>query len=135
MKLSRSQKREAVFLLLYQKSMNDDPLDEIVQADIDEFGLITDVTVTATACAVLENAAKADEIINRFSETRKVERISRVGAAIMRLALYEMDCDEAVPDKVAINEAINLAKKYAGEADTKFISGVLGSYYREKNGE
>jgi len=134
MKLSRSQKREGAFLLLYQQSMNDDSISEIVELNIEEFGLVTDATVTATVIAVSEYFDKADEVINRFSKTRKVERIAKVSAAILRLAIYEMDCDDSVPDKVAINEAIELTKKYAGETDAKFVSAVLGSYYREKHG-
>ena len=135
MKLTRTQKREAAFLLLYQKSQNDDTVEEIIQANIEEFDLQTDITVTATVMAVLDYAEKADEIINRFSKTRKVERIAKVSVAIMRLALYEMNCidEDDVPDKTAINEAVELSKKYAGEKDRKFINGLLGSYYREKH--
>jgi N utilization substance protein B len=135
MKLNRSQKREAAFLLLYQQSFNDTPIQEIVQLNIEEFGMLTDVTVTAAVIAVNENIDKADQIINKYSKTRKVERIAKVTLTILRLALYEMDCDETVPDKVAINEAIELTKKYAGETDYKFVSAILGSHYREKNDE
>jgi N utilization substance protein B len=133
--LTRSQKREAAFLILYQSSLNDDTIDEIVKSNIEEFDMVTDVTITATAMAALENSPNADEIINKYSKTRRVERIAKISAAIMRLALYEMDNDSTVPDKVAINEAIELCKKYAGEKDSKFVSGVLGSYYREKHNE
>jgi N utilization substance protein B len=137
MKLSRSQKRECTFLLLFQQSFNDDAIDEIVQANIDEFGMLTDASVTAAVLAVQANLSNADEIINKYSKTRKVGRIAKVTAAILRLALFEMDCisEEEVPDKAAINEAIELAKKYAGEVDAKFVSAILGSYYREKHGE
>ena len=74
MKLSRSQKREAAFLLLYQSSVNDDSVDEIVQANIDEFGMITDASVTATVLAVQQNSEKADEIINKYSNSQGEEK-------------------------------------------------------------
>jgi N utilization substance protein B len=137
MKLSRSQKREAVFLLLYQQSLNSDSMDELIQANIDEFGLIFDESFAVTAKAVMDYSSAADEIINKYSKTRKVVRIARISVAIMRLCIYEMDCakDDEIPDKVAINEAIELCKKYAGETDAKFVSAILGSYYREKHGQ
>ncbi|MCL2036562.1 MAG: transcription antitermination factor NusB [Oscillospiraceae bacterium] len=133
--MTRSQKREAVFLLLYQSSLNDDTVDELVQTNIEEFEMLEDDSIAATVKSALEYADQADKIINRFSKTRKVARIAKISVAIMRLALYEMEHDDTVPDKVAINEAIELCKKYSGENDAKFVSGLLGSYYREKNNE
>jgi N utilization substance protein B len=139
MKLTRSQKREGVFLLMYQSTLNDDSLDEIVQANIEHFEMLIgedDADIVATAQAALANSAAADEIINRYSPTRKVERIAKIPLVIMRLALYEMDClpEEEMPDKAAINEAIELCKKYSGD-DGKFVNGLLGSYYRSRHGE
>ncbi|MCL1881632.1 MAG: transcription antitermination factor NusB [Oscillospiraceae bacterium] len=141
MKLSRSQKREGSFLLLYQSTLNDSSIDDIVSANVEEFEMLLggDEVIVSTAKLALDNTKKADEIINKYSPKRKIERISKIPLSIMRLALYEMDClpdtgDDALPDKVAINEAIELCKKYAGESDSKFISGLLGNYYREKHG-
>jgi len=141
MTMKRREKREAVFLLVYQSILNDDSIEALIQANIEEFELTAEQAevewVTAFAKAVNDNAANADEIINKYSTTRRVERIAAISVAVMRLALYEMDCvaEEEVPDKVAINEAIELCKKYAGAADSKFVSGLLGSYYRSKHGE
>jgi N utilization substance protein B len=137
-KLTRSQKREGSFLLVYQSSLNDDTLDEIVQANIDEFEMLVDGgddEVVLTAKAVCEYAERADEIIEGYSVTRKVLRIGKITLAALRLALYEIDCltEEDVPAKVAINEAIELCKKYNG--DYKFVSGILGAHYRARCGE
>ena len=136
MKLSRSQKREGMFLLLYQSLLNDDTIDELVQSNIEAYEMLPDESIAVTVEAAQDYADKADEIINRYSATRRVERIAAISVAVMRLALYEMDCvdEEEIPDKVAINEAIELCKKYAGGDDYKFVSAILGSYYREKNG-
>ncbi|MCL1831352.1 MAG: transcription antitermination factor NusB [Oscillospiraceae bacterium] len=138
MKLTRSQKREGSFLLMYQSSLNDDAFEEIVAANVSEFEMfLPDETVTETAKAALEYADSADALIGTYSPTRSVARISKIPLTIMRLALYEMNCvsEEDVPDKSAINEAIELCKKYAGETDAKFVSGLLGAYYKSKHNE
>ena len=113
--MSRSKIREERFLLLYQAMFDNAPEEQLDKI-----------------APILEYTDQADEIINKYSKTRKVGRIPRISVAIMRVALYEMECDDSVPDKVAINEAIELCKKYSGEADCKFVSGLLGSYYRDK---
>jgi len=136
--MNRRENREALFLLVYQSLFNDDSLEEIVKSNIDEFELTANPgeldALLAKAGAVIADSTKSHEIISKYSKTRKVERIPKVSVAIMRVALYEMEFDETVPDKVAINEAIELCKKYAGKQDCGFVSGVLGSYYRDKNG-
>lgn len=57
-----------------------------------------------------------------------MNRIGKVEVSILRLALYEMLYDEAVPVKVAINEAVELAKKYGGDSSPQFINGILAKY-------
>ena len=54
----------------------------------------------------------------------------KVNASILRLAIYEIKYSESVPSGVAVNEAVELAKKYSGTDDYTFINGVLGSYLR-----
>ena len=67
-----------------------------------------------------------DAIIGEAARGWKTKRMSRVDLCIMRLAVYEMRFDEDVPVKVAINEAVELAKKYGGEESSSFINGILG---------
>lgn len=129
--MTRREKREAAFLLLYQSQLNDDALEEILENDLTEFELQADESVVETARLAAENIPAADEIIGRYSKTRKIGRIAKISLAIMRLALYEMDRDPDTPDKVAINEAIELCKKYADESDRHFVNGVLGNYYKD----
>ena len=57
-----------------------------------------------------------------------MDRISKVSLTILKLALYEILYVDDVPEKVAINEAVNLAKKYGTDSDPTFVNGVLGSY-------
>jgi len=129
--MTRREKREAAFLLLYQSQLNDDALEEIVENDLSEFELVSDESVINTVKLATANIPAADEIIERYSKTRKISRIAKISLSIMRLALYEMDCDPDTPDKVAINEAVELCKKYADESDRNFVNGVLGNYYKD----
>ena len=57
--------------------------------------------------------------------------MDKVDKAILRLAYYEIKMDEDVPDKVAVNEAVELSKKYSSDASPKFINGVLSNFVSE----
>lgn len=67
-----------------------------------------------------------DAIINGVAKGWKTERMGKTELAILRLAVYEIRYDEQVPEKVAINEAVELAKKYGGEDSPAFVNGILG---------
>lgn len=77
---------------------------------------------------IYERIPELDEKIGAVSQGWKVNRIGKVEVSILRLALYEMLYDEAVPVKVAINEAVELAKKYGGDSSPQFINGILAKY-------
>ncbi|WKZ26530.1 MAG: transcription antitermination factor NusB [Candidatus Paceibacterota bacterium] len=82
---------------------------------------------------VLEKREKLDEIISKAAPDWPLDKISVVDRNILRLGLYELlfsDRDQ-VPPKVAINEAIELAKSFGGENSGKFVNGVLGTVYKE----
>lgn len=67
-----------------------------------------------------------DERINKVSESWKTRRMGRVELTILRLALYEMKMDDDIPEKVAINEAVELAKRFGGDDSPAFVNGILG---------
>lgn len=75
--------------------------------------------------AVYEKICDIDPIISNASSGWKINRFGTAELAIMRLAVYEIKFDENIPDKVAINEAVELAKKYGGESSPSFINGIL----------
>ena len=79
---------------------------------------------------VTEKTEELDEYISKFSNGWKIKRIPKVNVAILRLAIYEMKYENEVPVSVAINEAVELAKKYSGKEDASFINGILGSVSR-----
>ena len=77
--------------------------------------------------AIIRHLDEIDEEINRSSLRWKTNRMARVDLAILRLAVGEMEYDQDIPDAVAINEAINLGKKYSTAESSRFIHGVLGA--------
>lgn len=81
--------------------------------------------VRARVDAVVGKLPEIDEEISRVTEGWKLSRIGRVELCILRLAYYELKYDDNVPEKVAINEAIELAKKYCADESPAFINGVL----------
>ena len=75
--------------------------------------------------AIMNKIPELDEKINEVAEGWKTKRMGRAELTILRLALYEILFDDEVPEKVAINEAVELGKKYGGNEAPAFINGVL----------
>ena len=81
---------------------------------------------------VVVNEEEIDALIQKYSIGWNIKRISRIARAILRVAVYELlHCDE-VPDSVAINEAVELTKRYDTQETAAFVNGILGSIVREK---
>lgn len=76
---------------------------------------------------IIDNLNEIDASINKYSKSWKTTRMPKVDLAVMRLAVGEMKFSDDVPDAVAINEAINLAKKFSTDQSSKFVHGVLGA--------
>lgn len=74
---------------------------------------------------VLELLVEIDSLIESVSEGWKLKRMFKVDLAIMRLAVYEMKYDEEIPVSVAINEAVEIAKKYGQDSSPSFVNGIL----------
>jgi N utilization substance protein B len=138
-KFTRHEVREGAFLLLYQAEIMNaaapESLDEILADCAEAFGFEINTEMQKLARGVLENKDALDLVIAKYSATRKPERLPKINLTIIRMGIYEMDFQPEIPDKVAINEAIELSKEYAYPPDTKLISGLLGSYFREKQGQ
>lgn len=133
--MKRSEVREAVFFLTFEKLFSDDTTDSIIDTayEVDEFEMNEDVEKLFKA--VDEKAAEADEIIAKYSEKRQFSRIPKVSVAALRIAIYEMLYDPKVPDNVAISEAVNLSKKFSYEPDVQFVNGLLGAFFRDRSGD
>lgn len=100
-----------------QESLYFELLDEITEEDqeyiIDKYSKI------------VEKMEEIDGLLNQISEGWKTTRMNRVDLTILRLAVYELKWDETVPTGVAINEAVELAKKYSCDSAPAFVNGVL----------
>jgi len=114
---------------------NDQKLKEALDRNLKEFapGLEDDVFVSSLVTEVLKNSKVIDEIIEKAAPDWPLDKISVVDRNILRIGLTELLFGDRtqVPPKVAINEAIELAKTFGGENSGKFINGVLGAVYKE----
>lgn len=73
--------------------------------------------------------------ITKFAPDWPIERITTVDRNVLRIGIYELVFDDQIPSKVAINEAIELAKTFGGESSGKFVNGVLGAVYRDQTSQ
>lgn len=76
--------------------------------------------------SICQNMQKIDSILEETSKGWKLSRMNRADLSVLRLAVYEMNYDEEVPVKVAINEAVELSKRFGGEESASFVNGILG---------
>ncbi len=76
---------------------------------------------------VLEHREHLDEIIRKTAPAWPLEQLAAIDRNILRLAIFELLVDNRVPMRAAINEAVELAKQFGGDASSKFVNGVLGS--------
>lgn len=130
-KLTRHEMREAALLILFQRKLNPETLDELLEYCKESFEMEYNSQSVKLANGVEEHEDELNAIIESYSPSRKLDRISYINLAIMKIAVYEMKYCPSVPDKVAINEAIEFAKEYTDKADVRFINGVLNSYYKD----
>ncbi len=81
--------------------------------------------------AVIEHQTEVDELLQHFAPAWSLEEMTNTDRNILRLGAYELRFDDAIPSKVAINEAIELGKTFGGEQSGKFVNGVLGAIYKD----
>jgi transcription antitermination protein NusB len=121
---SRRAARRTALFLLYQWDVTGQPLASLYEGEIDAFA-------AETAEAVAAKAPDLDERITAASEGWTADRLGAIERNILRIALYELDGDE-VPDEVAIDEAVTLAKRYATDDAARLVNGILGRIVRER---
>ena len=132
-KLKRHEVREGAFLELYQM-MFGQTLEDIDELNAEAFDMAKNEQTDEIVKGVTEHDQELCEIISKYSKSRSISRIAKVNLVILKIAIYEMKYCEKVPPAAAINEAVELAKKYSAKADSGFINGILNSYMRELNG-
>lgn len=133
--MNRTAIRENTFKLLYsneiQKEIDEEQIEIFIEASNIE-GQEQIEYIKNSFYGIQKNIEEIKELIEKnLKEKWTIERISKIDIAILKLAIYEILYSE-VPYKVAINEAIELAKKYGDESSKKFINGILASIVKEK---
>ena len=133
---NRTKSRELAFKLIYaremQKEVGEDELEiflesnEIEDEEVKEY--LKDILF-----GVSENEEKINELIKKnLKENWKIERVSKINLSLLKVAIYEI-LYKNLPYKVAINEVVELAKKYSDEQGAPFINGVLASIIKDEN--
>lgn len=123
--MNRSKLREIIITILYQTYIYDSKqinyeLQDIIKENIE----IKSEFVTQAVEYVKKNQKEIDNLANKYMKNWNIDRLSKVDKAIISLAIYELFSSDT-PNIVAINEAIELSKKYSDEKVTKLINGVL----------
>ena len=129
--MTRHEIRENVFKLIFEQLVRGDSLEELYLSEEESEILELNEEVKRTAEGIVAHAEEIDGIIQKYSKSRTVGRISRVNLSILRIAVYESLYDEEVPVNVAVSEAIKLSSEYAYKEDTAFINGLLGAFSRD----
>lgn len=108
-------------------------LPAIVAHNVTEFapGLDESTFIKTLVDGVMAHLTEIDKTITQYAPSWPINQITVVDRNILRLGVYELQCSKEVPPKVAINEAIELAKSFGGNASGKFVNGVLGSMYND----
>lgn len=127
--MTRSIIREHIFKILFRAEFynkeeliqqTDYYVSELSSAKDKEIEYIKDKTL-----AIIDKLSEIDEIINENSDGWPTNRLGKAELTIMRLAVYEIRFDEEIPNGVAINEAVELSKKYGSDNSSSFVNGVL----------
>lgn len=134
--MSRRELREQIFKFIFRVEFNDaEEMQEQEQFFFDNFALEEQEIKEADAAYISEKSRKIierleeiDEMINKQAKGWTTQRMGKVDLTILRLAVYEIVFDDDVPTGVAINEAVELAKKFGQEESSGFVNGVLAKF-------
>lgn len=132
MALTRSELREKCMIILYQndiinKNKNDGDIDSIIKENLE----IDNDFVKDVVYGVITHFNEINSLCNKYMNEWTIDRIDKTGAAILRIAVYELKYTDT-PDVVVINEAIELAKKYSDDSVRKMINAVLDKMIKEE---
>ncbi len=144
--MTRSNAREIVAHLIYELNFTSDHADAVLETAMepeyyDSLGQETEIYaqrpgekqmeyITAAVRGIQEKQEELDGYISKYAINWSVSRISKVARAILHVAMYEAMYVEDVPVSSAINEAVELTRKYEDEDVVSFVNGILGSFAR-----
>lgn len=134
-KQSRTEARAEAFKLVFQLETNNDDIEFLIQEmlinrpkAIDNIAYIRNVVYGVHE----KNTELEKDIEDNLSERWTLARVSKVALAVLKVAIYEIKYVQDVPQKVAINEAVELEKKYDEPDNSAFVNGVLGGFCRKR---
>lgn len=132
--MNRTEARDMAFKFLYQVEVQKENNEEVVNLFLENNEIESKEArryILNIAKGVNENLENINELIKKhLKQDWRIERISKVTLAILKLAIYEI-VYEKIPFKVVINEAVELAKKYGEESSSAFVNGILASVVKE----
>ncbi len=130
--MTRKEERELAFTLIFEKIFNNEAtIEEIVNNAVEARLIEENNFAFSLAKLTYEHCEEIDRIIEENSVGWRVTRLPKVTLAVIRLAFCEILYVPSIPTGVSINEAVELAKKFATQEDASFINGILGKYVRE----
>ena len=135
--MTRREVREHLFKLVFQKEFYEADLPEQESLYLSEEGLSEDASrkeLTERFAQVLAHLEEIDAILSEASVGWKLKRMNKVDLSLLRVAVFEMRFDERVPEKVAINEAVELAKQFGGDDSPAFVNGILAKFAQPQGG-
>ena len=128
--MKRRELREHIFELLFRVEFNSpEEMQEQVRLFFENLGEIEDKDrdyIKQKYAHIIEKLPEIDALLGEAAEGWKVSRMGKADLTILRRAVYEMKYDEDVPVGVAVNEAVELSKKFGGDESPVFINGILG---------
>jgi len=127
--MNRRKSREVAMKLLFEMSINKEKYEDIIE----NFKEYTDIDlkeidmsyITKVLSGINDNGVEIDKNIEKYLIKWKLNRLSKMNIAILRICTYEILFEEEIPGKVSVNEGIELAKKYGEESSPAFINGIL----------
>lgn len=132
--MTRREVREQLFVLLFQKEFyGEETFEEQREVYFETHSMEEDdrTYIAEKLEKVGEVQEELDKLISEHSRGWKLDRIGKEELAVLRLAVYEAVYDEDIPVGVAVNEAVELAKKYGAEGGASFVNGILGEIVNE----
>jgi transcription antitermination protein NusB len=132
--LARTMAMQTLFTWDFNGRNKDIIVSELIKNNFDNFapGFDDHGFVSETVQGVFDNIEKIDGLISKYATDWPIEQITIVDRNILRIGAYELLCREDIPPKVAINEAIEIAKAFGGESSGKFVNGVLGAMFKNE---
>ncbi|MBR4086019.1 MAG: transcription antitermination factor NusB [Lachnospiraceae bacterium] len=135
--MGRHEQREQLFKLLFRVEFNspDDMPEQVKLFFQDDEIQYTDAVMEAIQskfAEIQEKLGEIDEMLNEKAEGWNVARMGKVELTVLRIAVYEMLFDEEIPETVAINEAIEISKKYGQAASGSFVNAVLAKFVKKQ---